>query len=288
MTEVTPVAGGQGAPAPAAAPAAAPASSAPPAPPAALTWLPTADEVTVGYVQNKGWTEPGQVLDGYRNLEKLFGADRAGNTVVLPKADASPEEMGKFYDRLGRPAAADGYKLEIPQGGDPAFAKQASGWFHELGLSQKQGEALVSKWNAHVGGLTQQQQLAAQQQFQADDTQLKADWGQAYQQNLVAAQAAVRGLGISNEQVDKLSAGLGHKATMELFQKIGARMGESDFVTGDKLEKFGNAMTPGQAKAEIQSLRDDKSFVAKLMTKDAEATAKWTRLHQFAFPEQKE
>jgi hypothetical protein len=242
----------------------------------------------VGYVQNKGWTEPGQVLDGYRNLEKLFGADKAGNTVLLPKADASPEEMGKFYDRLGRPAAADGYKLEVPQGGDPAFAKQASGWFHELGLTQKQGEALTQKWNAHMGGLTQAQQLQVQQNFQADDTALKNDWGQAYQQNVTQAQAAVRGLGVSGDQIEKLSNAMGHKATMELFQKIGSRMGESDFVTGDKLEKFGNALTPGQAKAEIQSLRDDKAFVSKLLSKDAEATAKWTRLHQFAFPEQKE
>jgi hypothetical protein len=262
------------------------ASTAPPAPAAALTWLPTADEVTVGYVTNKGWTEPGQVLDSYRNLEKLMGADRAGNTVVLPKPDATPEELGKFYERLGRPAAADGYKLEVPAGGDPEFAKQASAWFHELGLSQKQGEALTQKWNAHIGGMTQAQAQATQQAFQADDAQLRTDWGQAYTQNLTQAQAAVRGLGISAEHIDKLSTSLGHKATMELFQKIGSRMGESDFVTGDKLEKFGNALTPGQAKAEIQSLRDDKAFVAKLLSKDAESTARWTRLHQFAFPEQ--
>jgi len=284
-----PAEGGQGA-APAAAPvvAAAPVSSAPPAPPASLTWLPTADEVTVGYVQNKGWTEPGQVLDGYRNLEKLLGADRAGNTVVLPKADASPEELGKFYERLGRPVDANGYKLEVPQGGDPEFAKQASGWFHELGLTQKQGEALTQKWNAHMGGMAQTMQQQAQQTFQVEDTQLRNDWGQAYQQNLTQAQAAVRGLGIDAAQIDKLASGLGHKATMELFQKIGSRMGESDFVTGDKLEKFGNALTPGQAKSEIQTLRDDKTFVSKLLSKDAEATAKWTRLHQFAFPEQQQ
>lgn len=289
MTDiVAPAPSGQGA-APAAAPVAAPAPIA--AAPAALTpgiaWLPNADEVTVGYLQNKGWTEPAQVVDGYKNLEKLLGADRAGNTVILPKADAAPEELGKFYDRLGRPTDAAGYKIPVPEtGGSPEFAKAAAGKFHELGLTQKQGEALAGWWNEQAGSATQAQQVQAQQKFQADDAQLRTDWGQAYQQNLTQAQAAARGLGVTPEQIDAMSAAMGHKATMEHFQKIGSRMGESDFVTGDKLEKFGNALTPGQAKAEIQGLRDDKAFVAKLLSKDAEATAKWTRLHQFAFPEQ--
>lgn len=294
MTDVTtPAAGGQGAPNSGAQQTsqASATSGATPAAPAspAIAWLPNADEVTVGYVANKGWNDPAQVLDGYRNLEKLFGADRAGNTVVLPKADAAPEDWGKLYDRLGRPSDAAGYKIEMPQtGGDPEFAKTASSWFHELGLSEKQGRELAGKWNAHAAGLIQAQQEAAQAKFQAEDTQLKTDWGQAYTQNLNQAQAAVRGLGISSEQIDAMSSSLGHKATMELFQKIGSRMAEADFVSGDKLEKFGNALTPGQAKAEIQSLRDDKGFVAKLMAKDNEAMAKWTRLHQFAFPEAQE
>jgi hypothetical protein len=284
---VAPAPSGQGA-APAAAPvAAAPVAAAPAAAPSpAIPWLPSADEVTVGYLQNKGWTEPVQMLDSYRNLEKLMGADRAGNTVILPKADSSPEELGKFYEKLGRPTAATEYKVDVPEGAPKEYADGFRNVAFELGLSQKQVEGLAKWNNGFAGAAGEQQKLAAQQRFQADDAALKADWGQAFTQNLGQAQAAVRGLGISAEQIDQMSGSMGHKATMELFQKIGSRMGESDFVTGDKLEKFGNALTPGQAKAEIQSLRDDRAFVAKLMSKDAEATAKWTRLHNFAFPEQ--
>jgi hypothetical protein len=72
---------------------------------------------------------------------------------------------------------------------------------------------------------------------------------------------------------------------MELFQKIGARMGEAEFVSGDRKEPFGNALTPAQAKDQINTLRADKDFVKKLMNKDAESTQKWTRLHQHAYPE---
>jgi hypothetical protein len=247
--------------------------------------MPNADETTVGYIQNKGWKDPAQVLDGYRNLEKLLGADRAGNTVIIPKHDAAPEEMGKFFDRLGRPADASGYKIQMPEGGDAEFAKTAGAWFHDLGLSEKQGNALAQKWNDYAASAKTTADQQAQARFQTEDASLKADWGQAYTQNVAQAQAATRGLGVTKEQIDNMSASMGHKATMEFFQKIGARMGEGSFVTGDKTQQFSNVMTPGQAKAEIQTLRSDRAFTAKLLSKDAEASQRWTQLHQWAFPE---
>lgn len=285
MTDVTatPADGGQGA-------AAAPAAAAPAAAPAAATpevaWLPGADEVTVGYLKNKGWTDPGQVLDGYKNLEKLLGADRAGRTVVLPKEDASPDDLNAFYSKLGRPATADDYKIGVPDGGDAEYAKAAAAKFHELGLSAKQAAALVEWNNSQVANLKTSTETAAQTRFADEDRALKSEWGNAFTQNLNQAQAAARGLGIEAAQIDALSSALGHKATMELFQKIGSRMSEADFVSGSKTEKFGNAMTPGQAKAEIQTLRADKEFVAKYAGGDAEAKARMARLHAFAFPEQ--
>ena len=260
-----------------------PAAAAAPAP--APNWLEGADEVTVGYVQNKGWEKPTQVLESYRNLEKLMGADRAGNTVILPKPDASPEEVGKFFDRLGRPADAAGYKIAVPEGGDPEFAKTAGSWFHELGLTAKQGEALAAKWNEYAGSVQTQHQTQTQQQIQADELALRTEWGAAHTQNLAAAQAAARGLGMDEATINKLEASLGYKGTMELFHKIGSKMGESEFVSGNKTEKFGSAMTPGQAQAQIRTLMADKNYVARYLSKDASAVAEMQRLHEFAYPE---
>lgn len=254
--------------------------------PAAPTWLGDADEVTVGYVQNKGWTEPKQVLEGYRNLEKLLGADKAGNAVVMPKPDAQQAELDAFYNRLGRPSDAAGYKIAVPEGGNADFAKAAAGKFHELGLTSKQGEALSAWWNESAGAQTAATQAAKASAFQADDAALKTAWGAAYQQNLTAAQTAVRGLGLDNATIDKLADAMGHKATMEFFQKIGSKVGESDFVTGDKLENFGSALTPGQAKAKISDLMRDKNFTARYLSRDADAKAEMERLHKFAYPEE--
>ena len=261
----------------------APAPDAPA--PTTPSWLEGADETTVGYVQNKGWSEPKQVLEGYRNLEKLLGADKANNAVILPKPDATPAEMDAFFNRMGRPADASGYKITVPEGADPAFAKAAGEWFHKHGISQKAGEGISADWNAHISGLMEAQKQQAEQTFQADDLALKQTWGAAFQQNLIAAQAAARGLGLDAAKIDGLQQALGHKATMELLHQIGSKMGEAAFVTGEKTERFGAALTPGQAKASIQSHMQDKNFVARYLSKDAEAVAEMKRLHEFAYPE---
>ncbi|VWC95938.1 hypothetical protein BLA39750_02222 [Burkholderia lata] len=253
---------------------------------APVTWLGQADELTTGYVQNKGWQSAADAVKSYQNLEKLLGADKAGNAVVIPKADAAPEEMSAFFNRLGRPVDAAGYKIDVPEGGSKDFATAAAGKFHELGLSQKQGEALAAWWNQTAGEQTTAATAARASQFQADDAALKTAWGQAFQQNLVHAQQAVRGLGLDGAMIDKLSDSIGHKATMELFQKIGSRMGEDSFVAGDGKEPFGNALTPGQAKARIAELMKDKTFTARYLNKDADAKAEMERLHKFAYPEE--
>ena len=275
MTDQAPSAAGTGQGAPVA----------PTTPAASHSWLEGADEVTVGYVQNKGWSEPKQVLESYRNLEKLMGADRAGNTVVLPKPDAPQADVDAFYNRLGRPADPTGYKIELPKdGGDPEFAKTASAWFHEQGLTAKQGEALAAKWNEHIGALTTAQKEQLTQAYQADDQALKTEWGAAFQQNLTAAQAAARGLGLDAAAIDKLQGALGHKGVMDLLYKIGSKVGEPDFAVGTT-EKFGAAMTPAQAKATIQARMQDKGFTARYLSKDSAAVAEMKQLHDYAYPE---
>lgn len=285
------------APAPAPAggppPAPAPAGGTPPAPapapaPTAPAWLTGADETTVGYVANKGWTEPKQVLEGYRNLEKLLGADKAGNAVIVPKEGATPEEQAAFFNRLGRPTDPAGYQIEVPQGGNKDFATAAAAKFHELGLTKAQGEALAKWNNEQVGAFTTQTAAARQAEFEADDAALKTGWGQAFAQNVAQAQAGMRAMGLDAAAVDKLQGALGHKGTMEFLQKIGARTGEATFVAGSTETKFGNALTPGQAKARIAELRNDKDWVKRYQAggmKSAEFN-EMQRLQAFANPEE--
>lgn len=278
-------------PAAPAAPTGAQVAAPPPAaaPAAPIAWLNGADETTVGYVNNKGWTEPVQVLDGYRNLEKLLGADKAGNAIVVPKGDADPKEWAAVYDRLGRPTGPDGYKVELPAGGDKFIQDQVLVKFHELGLTKAQGESLATWYNGIGTSAIAAQEAQRAQAFQAEDAALKTEWGSAFTQNLAQAQQAARGLGLDAASIDKMSESLGHKATMNLLQKIGTKLGEDTFVTGGDTAQFGNALTPGQAKAEIQTLMADKDFVNKYRTGGmaSKEFLQMQRLQAFAFPEEK-
>lgn len=294
---IAPTDGGQGAtpasssaalaaaPAAPAAPTSAQATPPAPAPAAPATWLSGLDETTTGYAQNKGWDSPAKAIDSYRNLEKLLGADRAGNTVILPKPDADAKEWGALYDRMGRPADAKGYNVELPQGGDAKMHEASLAKFHELGLTKAQGEQLATWYNTEVMNNANQTAAAKAQEFQAQDAALKAEWGQAYTQNLAQAQQGVRALGLDAASIDKLSDALGHKATMAMLQKIGSGLNEDSLVNGDNPGGFGTALTPGQAKAEIQTLMQDRNFVSRYTSGDAEAKAKMDALHKFAYPE---
>jgi hypothetical protein len=224
------------------------------------------------------------VVKSYQNLEKLLGADRAGNAVILPKPDASAEEVSAFYNRLGRPAEATGYKIDVPEGGSQEFAQAYAGWAHELGLTNKQAETLAARWNETAAANATAQSQAKQAQFQTDDVALRSEWGGAFAQNLAHAQNAARGLGLDAGTIDKLSDALGHKGTMALLQKIGAGMGEATFVAGDSDRSFGAAMTPAQAKSEIKRLTSDTAFIARYTSGDSAARAEMSRLHDFAHP----
>lgn len=276
--------------APATAPAASPSAqlTAPPAAPANPTigWLGDGvDETTLGYVANKGWDSPAKAISSYQNLEKLLGADRAGNTVILPKEGASPQEMAAFYDRIGRPADPSGYQVKVPEGGNAEFQKAVASKMHELGVPKAMGEGLVSWYN--------EQQVAAQQaalqakaaDFENQSAKWKQEQGAALTQNLATAGAAARALGLDGDTLAKLDDALGPYGTLSLLHKIGSRATEADFVGSDSTAGFGNVMSPAQAKAEIKALTADKGWVAKLTEKNADALAKWDQLHKWAYPE---
>lgn len=303
MSDATPTPGGQGAAAPAAPAAAAPAPStaaalaAPPAaapaptsqqlatppgtPPAAPKWAEGADEATAAYITNKGWDSPVKAIESYRNLEKLLGADKAGNAIVLPKADADPKEWGAVYDRLGRPADIKGYDVKVPEGGDAKFQESMLGVAHELGLSKQQAEGLFGKFNEASAAAVK---AAADQKavdFVAQDNEIKAEWGQAYQQNVATAQAAMRALGLDAATVDKLSDAMGHKATMKLLHTLGAKTGEASYVDGKGGAGFSGAMTPAQATERIKTLMADKAWATKYINGGAPEKAEMERLHKF-------
>lgn len=275
-----------GTPAPAPAPNPAPAPAPAPAP-VAFDWAQQGlDTDTLGYVTTKGFKAPGDVVGAYRNLEKLHGVP-ADRLLKIPGPDAKPEEIAAYRERLGAPKTAAEYQLakfdEVfgeNKEGAAKFDGFLRGAFHKLGMPASMAGEFSKEWAAFVATGVAEEAKAAEQAELADQTQFKSGLGDKYEKYVNVANQAAAAFGLQQQQVDALSKVLGFSGTMKFLNAIGSKLGESEYHGGDTRGTSG----PDAAVAEINSLKQDASFANRLVNKDAEATAKWNRLHQIAYP----
>ena len=242
-------------------------------------WMSGFDDDSTGFVQNKGWKAPGDVLNAYRELESFRGVP-ADQLIKMPKDYTDPEAWGDVYNKLGRPESAEGYQF-----GD--LAEQLvqddaalQGIMHKAGLSQNQAAIVREEVNALLNTQVDGESSQAQQEFQAavdaDMATLKQEWGVNYDKHVAQGQQAVQQFGIEPETIDQIEQAIGTKATLSLMQRIGSGMGEHTFVNG---HSTGNgAMTREMASAKLLELRGNKDFSVRLIGGDPAANAEIDRL----------
>lgn len=266
------------------APAAPPADPAQAAQQQQQSWYSGFDEPTRGYIEAKGFKDPGAVVTSYQNLEKLMGHDRAGRTVVLPKDDADVETLNAIYDKLGRPASADDYKLPVPEGDKGEFAKTAAAWFHEAGLNSKQAQMLAQKFNEHGGGLAEQHQAQLDQKRDADFSVLEREWGDQFNVRAEVAKRAMREAGLTPEDGALLEDTIGVAKAAKMFEMFGKMMSEHGAKGFENAGggKFGT--TPAEAKHQINLLTQDKAWQQRYFSGDAVARSEMERLQKTAYP----
>lgn len=228
-----------------------------------LAWLEGSDAETVGYAQNKGFDDPKKLLESYRNLEKKFGVP-AERILALPGQDADDATKAAFYDKLGRPKDAKeyGFTLGDNDGGWTDRLKQS---FHKHGVSADQAKGIIADYVAGVEADNGKQTVDLTTKRQAENTALKNDWGQAFQQNIEVAKQGRDLLGISNEQVDAIGDVIGTRQWLKILHGLGANSGEARVHTSDDASGgYGKVMTPGQAQARLNELKSDPEWVKRL------------------------
>lgn len=293
MTTATVETGTAAAPSAAAAlTAAAPAAQAPAAEaaPAPTKWYSGYDADTQGWMANRGLTADEltpelfqKAVQGHRNAEKIIGVP-ADQVIRVPK-EGDVEGFRSAMAKLGLPAKPEEYKLPT-EGADPEFAAKAASWFHEAGLTQRQAEAVASKWNEFVASTQQNAMQQSEQQVEADVSALKKEWGAAHDQNVQVARQAVKAFGLDSDTLAKLESAMGYKGLMTFMHNLGAKVGEDKFVGG---ENTNGVMVPAQAQQALKELGLDKDFMAAFI--DAShpahkaAVEKRNRLIQQAYPE---
>lgn len=235
------------------------------------------------FVTERGFTGPEQVVEQYRNLEKLRGVP-PDQLLTLPKSLDDATAMAPIYDRLGRPKDSKGYTLEVPKDGDPKQAEWAGDLFHKNGLTKTQGEAIVKGWNerqaAAVAANLENVKIAKAQ----TELALRKEWGAAYDQNTALVDKGAKTLGLTPEQVESLGGIQGRDVFMKKLADIGRSLGEAPFITGNKTTGGENVLAPEQAQAKINELMKTSDFTQKLYAGDPIARKTWDTLHeQMAF-----
>lgn len=267
-------------------PAAPPAV--PPTPPLATPPAPAAGDWTVGfsddhksYIQNKGFKTPAEVLESYRNFEKLQGVPQ-DRLLKLPENMDTPEGRA-IWERLGRPKDSKDYSIDLPkENPDPKLADWLRTVADEGNFTQRQVETLVKKWNERQGAthkaFTDESTAASVVQEQ----KLKTDWGAAFDQNINIAKSAVQTMKWDQKTVDALQSSIGYDGVMKLLHQLGTATGEHNFVNGDPANK--NMMSPEGATKAINDMIGDEGFRKRLSAGDADAKRQWDNAHKMAYP----
>lgn len=234
------------------------------------------DADTKGFVENKGWKSPGDAIGAYRNLEQFVGADKAGRGIIWPKDDADTEGWKAIHARLGVPETPDAYKIPVPEGGSPEFAKAIAPVMHKLGLTAKQAEGLAAYVNEYEKDQSTKFEAEQKARIDADLAKFKGELGASYDATVSLAKRAAGSLGIKDEQFAGLEEALGLRGTVELFAAIGKKLGEDTFVgEGSSGPKD---LSVEAARARLKELGSDKGFMEKLLSGDRLAKDEKDRL----------
>lgn len=213
------------------------------------SWLDGLNDDIKGYVEAKGFKDPGAVVESYRNLEKLRGVPEDRLLKLPEKMDGA--DLSPIYDKLGRPESAEKYTRVLGEDfNDAAFqgiAKKA----HELGLNDAQFKGLQE-----ITGTMAQQ---VQEQLDATAAAEFDDWKSKNDQGFKDAARVMSQVGVSEEQLEGILSG--NKAALyDFLAKFGAKTAESQVIQGEQPGgEFG--LSPAAARQKIAELMSDKSFM---------------------------
>ena len=257
--------------------AAPPPGNAPPAA-GAPDWFAkmAADNDMKAWAESKGWkdaasADPFAIAQSYHNLEKLFGADKAGRTVQLPKDANDKAALDAIYEKLGRPKDAAGYEIDLPEGADTAFATTAKDWFHKAGLTKDQAKAVTGSYRALELDMMQKTEVVHAQQVDA----LQKEWGGQFAQNVETAKAATKAAGLTEQHIKAVEQAIGPASAAKLFEFFGRNYVEAGPPGSEQrgTPSFNN-VTPASAKQKMDTLRADANFMDRYNSNDPAVRAR--------------
>jgi hypothetical protein len=261
---------------------------------AANSWYNGLSEGNRKLADSKGWTSPEgleKALTSYAELER-----KQGDSLRIPDPDAPPEELDKFYSKLGRPETPDKYEFKRPEGLPPDLpysddlANKSKAWMHEAGLNTRQAQALHDRFIASAAEDMAAQQAAIAKAVETTHDELVGEWGPAdsdsFKERHELANRAMKNLGLveSYQKAGILlpDGALTDPTIARAFAEIGEKMFREDTIEAGngvaagenpfKRNKDGKITNPGAISALI---KNDLPRAKRLMREAGEPASNW-------------
>ncbi|MCK1407651.1 hypothetical protein [Bradyrhizobium sp. 76] len=253
------------APAPSPSPAPAPAPAPAPSPsPNDQGWWRSPDHGfdadTVKYLDGKNFPDLKTALSSARQADEM-----ARNRNVVGKPDPNNLKGWGGYTELGWNPDRQAYTIEAPKLADgevhdeKAFGKFAD-LAHDARLAPWQAKAVYDGMHAHENAQLKAFRDAGAVANRELDNKLRGNWGDKYDERTTIAKRAFAFFKPDSVTGAQMDQAMGSPAMVELFERIGAAMGE-DKLVGQAGGSFG-AKTPAQARSERLALENDKEWFA--------------------------
>lgn len=245
----------------------------------------------------KGWVELNNISDvealakSAREHQKMLGGPK-DELVRIPK-NATPEDMAKVYEHMGRPKTAAEYQIpSIP--GDEAsarFTEAMKPMLHGIGLTQAQAVQLKQGWDTYQASEHEAQRNAQTQRDTVELAELRREWGPAFEVRDAMATRGIRGFALplvggdkekAGDLLDKLDSVFGLKNCRQFFANLQQNAGKEEATThGMNVGSSSfRGMTPDAARVEKQQLMTDKVWSAKTLIKGSPEAAQLDRLQR--------
>lgn len=240
-----------------------------------------ADDVK-GFWQNKGLPldnpkEFGTKLtELYRSAEKFIGVP-PDQVVKIPKADAAPEDIRAYYERLGAPKEAKDYDLSAVK--DATIAEAIRTAAHTRGVTKDAAAEIAKAVATSLESRATSESTVNVQKLEEQKAALRANWGDKFDFNHLQAIEGARRLGITPEAVKAAEGLIGYDKLMESMRKIGAHTREDTFVERGAGGSAGDVTTREGAVSRKAELMADVAWADRYLKGGAAEAREMTRLN---------
>lgn len=195
------------------------------------------------------------ILTSYQSAQSMIGADK----IVVPSKSTTPEQWKEIDRKLGVPEKLEDYKYDLAdKDADTEFHDKFKELAHSLGIRPAQAKGMADWFNKLNKEATDSETAAINQRVQADMQGLQKEWGQAWDENILMAKAAMNEWMDPKTQEMIRASGLGKNANfLRFLQKAGSTLSEDKIHGGGGGGGKNGRLSPAEAAAEIKTIMDD-------------------------------